>query len=145
MKPTEPQIAERAQQIWNHRGQPTGQDTPIWLEAERQLSGPTEVKNTPSATEGRGNGKTQVGQSPADPKAADLKPNTPAQTERLRGEMASESEVEFQITPAPTDDEAIQAALQKREARAPIVPHTNAPHVKPPETGKPLWNKPHSS
>ncbi len=67
MKPTEPQIAERARQIWNHRGQPAGQDTPIWLEAERQLSDPTEVKNTPSATEGRGNGKTQAGLSGVKP------------------------------------------------------------------------------
>ena len=145
MKPTEEQIAERARQIWHLRGQPAGQDTPIWLEAERQLAAPAEVKNIPSATEGRGNSQTQAGQSSADPKAADLKPSTRAQTERLRGEMASESEVEFQITPAPTDDEAIKAALQKREARAPIVPHTSAPHAKPPETGKPLWNKPHSS
>ena len=145
MKPIEEQIAERARQIWSHRGQPAGQDTPIWLEAERQLSEPPAVKNTPTATEARGNSQTQEGQSSADPKAADLKPSAPAQTERLRGEMASESEVEFQITPAPTDDEAIKAALQKSDARAPIVPHHNAPQAKPPETGKPLWPKPHSS
>lgn len=112
--PTEQEIARRARDIWDKRGQPAGQDTPIWLEAERQLSAPAQ-------------------------------PATPTQTERLRGEMASESEVEFQITPAVPDDEAIKAALQKRGARAPKVPHANAPQAKPPETGKPLWPKPHSS
>ena len=59
--------------------------------------------------------------------------------------MASESEVEFQITPAIPDDEAIKAALQKSKARAPQVAHTHAPHAKPTETGKPIWPKPHSS
>lgn len=110
--PTEQEIAHRAREIWRNRGEPTGQDTQIWLEAERQLS---------------------AGQG------------APTQTERLRGEMASESEVEFQITPAVPDDEAIKAALQKKDARAPKVAHTNAPHLKPPETGKPVWPKPHSS
>jgi hypothetical protein len=142
--PTEQEIAQRAREIWNSRGQPAGQDTEIWLEAERQLSSAA-ANNTPSATEGRGNGKTQASKTPADPKAADLKPGASAQTERLRGEMASESEVEYQITPAIPDDEAIKAALQKREARAPKVPHANAPQAKPPETGKPIWPKPHSS
>ena len=143
--PTEQEIAQRAREIWNSRGQPAGHDTEIWLEAERQLSTPAAANNTPSATEGRGNGKTQASKTPADPKAADLKPGASAQVERLRGEMASESEVEFQITPAIPDDEAIKAALQKREARAPKVPGKNAPHAKPVESGKPLWDKPHSS
>jgi hypothetical protein len=145
MKPTELQIADRARDIWNQRGQPAGQDTHIWLEAELQLTKPVAAENSPSATAGRGNGQSQASGNPADPKAADLKPEATAQNERLRGEMASESEVEFQITPAPADDVAIKAALQKRKARAPRVPHTSAPHVKPPETGKPVWPKPHSS
>ncbi len=112
--PSEQEIAHRAREIWANRGEPAGQDTQIWLEAERQLT--TEATAT-----------------------------APTPTERLRGEMASESEVEFQITPAIPDDEAIKAALQKRGARAPKLPHANAPHAKPPETGKPLWSKPHSS
>lgn len=36
------------------------------------------------------------------------------------------------------------AAPQRQEARAPIAPHKSAPHAKPPESGKPLWNQPHS-
>jgi hypothetical protein len=37
------------------------------------------------------------------------------------------------------------AAQQRKEARAPITAHKSAPKAKPPETGKPLWNQPHSS
>jgi hypothetical protein len=59
--------------------------------------------------------------------------------------MASESEVEFQITPAQSVDEDIQAALQKQDARAPQQPAKAGPPVKPPETGQPVWPKPHSS
>jgi len=143
--PTEQDIAQHARELWLERGQPTGQDTQIWLEAERQLKTAAEAANTPSPTEGRGNGKTQASQSPADPKSADLKPGASAQTERLRGEMASESEVEFQITPAQSVDEDIQAALQKRDARAPQRPTKEGPSSKPPVTGKPVWPKPHSS
>jgi hypothetical protein len=36
------------------------------------------------------------------------------------------------------------AAEQKHEARAARTPHKSAPHAKPPESGKPLWNQPHS-
>lgn len=36
------------------------------------------------------------------------------------------------------------AAERKEEARAPRVPQKSAPHAKPPESGKPLWNQPHS-
>jgi hypothetical protein len=144
--PTEQEIAHRARALWQERGQPTGQDTQIWLEAERQLSAPTAADNTPSPTEGRGNGKTQDSKTPADPQPADLKPKpATGDTERLRGEMASESEVEYQMSPAPSDDEAIKAALQKRDARAPQKPVKTAPQAKPPETGKPVWPKPHSS
>jgi hypothetical protein len=143
--PTEQDIAQRARDLWLERGQPTGQDTQIWLEAERQLKTTAEASNTPSSTEGRGNGKTQSSQIPSDSNSADLKPGASAQTERLRGEMASESEVEFQITPAQSVDGSIQAALQKRDGRAPQKPAKEVPHAKPPETGKPVWPRPHSS
>lgn len=36
------------------------------------------------------------------------------------------------------------AAEQRHEARAPITSHKSAPRAKPPESGKPLWNQPHS-
>ena len=41
--------------------------------------------------------------------------------------------------------EAEAAAQQRRDARAPITPHIIAPKTKPTESGKPLWNQPHSS
>lgn len=143
--PTHDAITQRAHEIWQGRGTPAGCDTEIWLEAERQLSTPATEPNTPSASEGRGNGNTQASRTSADPKATDLKPGASAQTEHLRGQMASESEVEYQITPAIPDNDAIKAALQVREARAPMVPGKNAPQAKPTESGKPLWSKPHSS
>ena len=33
---------------------------------------------------------------------------------------------------------------QRHAAREPITPHTSAPAAKPAETGKPLWDRPHS-
>lgn len=36
------------------------------------------------------------------------------------------------------------ATEQRHEARSPIVAHKSAPKAKPPESGKPLWNQPHS-
>ena len=36
-------------------------------------------------------------------------------------------------------------AQQKREARAPQLPFSNAPRPVPAATGKPLWSQPHSS
>ncbi len=108
--PTHEEIARHAREIWLSRGEPSGRDEEIWLEAERELTQPASSETT-----------------------------------RLRGEMASESEVEYQITPAVSDDEAIKAALQKRDARAPQVPTKTGPHPQPPVSGKPLWSKPHSS
>ena len=155
--PTHDQIADRARELWQARGQPVGRDYEIWLDAERELSTLTAAANAPSATNGRGNGTSQASKSPADPKATDLKKPTarpsasgdngaPSETERLRGEMASESQVENQITPALSDDEEIKAALQKRDARSPQQPkQKTAPRAKPPESGKPIWKKPHSS
>ena len=40
---------------------------------------------------------------------------------------------------------AESASERRKEASAPIVPHKSAPKAKPPETGKPLWSRPHSS
>jgi len=90
----------------------------IWLEAERQLS-----EDQPAA-------ENQKNDSLA---------------ERARKETAAESVVEYNISPAVPEQEAIKAALQKQSARAPQVPHHQGPKGKPAETGKPLWDKPHSS
>ena len=116
--PTHDKIAERAYEIWNDRGCPEGTDMEIWLEAERQLS-----------------------ESPAQ----DPKPERQPFAERAKEETAAESVVEYQISPAIPQHEAIKAAIQKEEARAPQEPTKTAPKEKPAETGKPLWRKPHSS
>ncbi len=36
-RPTHDQIAARAARLWRERGEPSGQDDVIWLEAERAL------------------------------------------------------------------------------------------------------------
>ncbi len=110
--PTHDEIARQAQEFWQDRGCPAGNDTEIWLEAEQALSHGL----------------------PAD-----------RFTERVVAETAAESLVEFHVSPALPDQEAIQAALQKQTARAPRVPHHTGPKAKPPESGKPVWQKPHSS
>ncbi|HTJ77646.1 MAG TPA: DUF2934 domain-containing protein [Rariglobus sp.] len=40
---------------------------------------------------------------------------------------------------------AESASERRKESSAPIVPHKLAPKTRPPETGKPLWSKPHGS
>jgi hypothetical protein len=53
------------------------------------------------------------------------------------------------ITPAKKtdpDDAAARAARLKKAARAPQrQPVANAPKAKPTESGKPIWDTPHSS
>ena len=43
----------------------------------------------------------------------------------------------------PQEDEKLQQ--QRKAAREPQLPTKEAPKPKPPETGKPLWDKPHSA
>jgi hypothetical protein len=43
------------------------------------------------------------------------------------------------------DDVAAKAEQQKKDARASQHPVKTAPKAKPSETGKPVWDKPHSS
>jgi hypothetical protein len=45
--PSHEEVTQRAQEIWRERGSPEGQDTEIWLEAERQLS--SKISTTPAA------------------------------------------------------------------------------------------------
>jgi hypothetical protein len=73
----------------------------------------------------------------------DPAPNTFAA--RASAEAASESEVDNLLAPAETEQKSIQAAMQKEEARAPQVPRHTGPKPKTPETGKPLWSRPHSA
>jgi len=64
---------------------------------------------------------------------------------RSSAEAASESEIENLLSPAESEQMSIQAAVQKENARAPQVPRHTGPKPKTAETGKPLWNRPHSS
>ncbi len=59
---------------------------------------------------------------------------------------ASSNEGAKETTPPPDPIEvAAKADQQKTEARAPKLPKKKAPKAAPPESGKPLWSKPHSS
>ncbi|MCX6952499.1 MAG: DUF2934 domain-containing protein [Verrucomicrobia bacterium] len=130
--PTQAEVAQRAYQLWTEQGSPHGRDIGFWLEAEQQLmadvaKAKAEATVTPSASRNGGSAMP------------------PAMSERVIGEMASESAVEYDLSPAPSDQDAIKAALQKKEARAPKVSHSTAPKAHPVESGKPLWDRPHSS
>jgi hypothetical protein len=128
--PTHDEISYRAKEIWQDCRNPDGRDTEIWLEAEHQLRhGPTEPNSG--------------GREPF--KSVSKSTDCNALVERLNAETAAESVVEYNISPAVTEDEAVKAALQKSEARGPIEPTKKAKKAKPTESGKPLWNKPHSS
>ena len=131
--PTHEEITQRAQEIWQRYGSPGGRDTEIWLEAERQLTGGSDNSAESDSTQYESPRTTS--ESKGAVKLAD----------RLTSETAAESIVEHHISPAIPDDAAVRAALQKKDARAPQFPTKSAPKSKPAETGKPLWDKPHSS
>jgi hypothetical protein len=64
---------------------------------------------------------------------------------RTSAEAASEREVEKLPSPIEQEQMSTQEALQKENARAPQTPRHTGPKPKTAETGKPLWNRPHSS
>ena len=127
--PTDDEIAERAYQIWQDQGQPIGHDLENWLEAQRELINEACL----SAEE---SGKAQARRTTTESKAEF--------NDRAKVETAAESVVEYYISPAVSDEEAVRAAFQKKEARAPQLPTHQGPKSKPAESGKPLWNQPHS-
>jgi hypothetical protein len=124
--PTYEDISHRAYEIWLTQGGLHGHDTDHWLEAERLLSAPVGASNAPSETNGRGNGNSQSSGLAADPKAADL---------------TSGHDHRHVLTP---DEVAAKNLLQKKEARAPHVAGENGHPLTPPQSGKPIWDKPHS-
>jgi len=65
-------------------------------------------------------------------------------TAHVAAETAARSPVAPNIFPEVPQQEAIQTARQKSDARAPQVPHHTGAKAKPAETGKPLWQKAHS-
>lgn len=46
-KPTEEQIRQRAQEIWEESHRPTGRDHEFWYQAERQLEAEEQLKDMP--------------------------------------------------------------------------------------------------
>ena len=92
---THEEIAACAQKIWHDRGQPSGSDIAIWLEAEGALHAGSHEGIAPAAS---------------------------------------------------PDAVAAKASVKKNAARSPQQQHgKNAPQPAPTESGKPLWDKPHSS
>ncbi len=93
-RPTHDQIAQRAHSIWRDWNCPPGRDEEIWLAAERQLS---------------------LGKSGATSDPAPRSPNGPVtQADRIQAETAAESAVEYLISPAVSEAEAVKAALQNK-------------------------------
>lgn len=115
--PTHEEVTQRAQKIWQARGCPEGCDLEIWLEAEQECAFAALAQNPPA--------------------------DTPLRTE---GSPSQEAAIAPAAAPDPVPGGAAEkVAQQKKAARAPKLPAKNAPKAAPPETGKPLWNKPHSS
>lgn len=115
--PTHEAIALRAHEIWGSRGNHHGFDLEIWLEAEQQL-----IAGSPGGNGGAHATAPAESAPPAEPSPA--------------GQSSATS----------PDDLAAKASFQKHAARAPQLQHgKNAPKPAPPESGKPLWDRPHSS
>jgi hypothetical protein len=115
--PTHDEIAVKAHSLWKDRGCPEGIDNEIWLEAEQQLRG---------------------GKPPGTESAESFK-------RRAQTEAAAESREEFHLPAGTSEQQAIKAAMQKQDARAPQTPTHTAPKNKPAPPGKPLYDRPHSS
>ena len=115
--PTHEEITQRAQKIWHARGCPEGCDLEIWLEAEQESAFAAVAHNTPADAPARGEVNSPADAATTAAATPDPEPGGPAE----------------------------KIARQKKAARAPKLPGKSAPKAAPPETGKPLWSKPHSS
>jgi hypothetical protein len=130
--PSHEEVAQRARQLWHSYGEPTDRDTEIWLEAERQLSAGTSGAASDLASQA--NSRT-ISESKGASGLAD----------RLNTETASAAGITHQSpAPMPQQQEG-KVDQQKKQGRAPKVAVKTSIKAPPPETGKPLWNKPHSS
>ena len=130
--PTHEEISHRAREIWQQSGSPDGRDTDIWLAAERQLMAGSEEPDSSSATY-------------ESPRTTSESRGAVKLSDRIKSKTAGESLVEHHLSPAPPDESATKAALQKKQAREPKYPARTNPKAPPAETGKPLWDRPHSS
>jgi hypothetical protein len=130
--PSHEEVTRRAEEIWKAQGCPTGRDTEIWLEAERQLSTGHATPSPSGGPQDRGNGNSQATPPATARTAADPKP--------------PEAGASGEQTPSPSPIQAeAQSAQLKKSSRAPKAPTKTAPKAAPAETGKPLWKKPQSS
>jgi len=122
--PTHEEITRRAHDIWTDRDSPNGHDLSIWLEAERQLTADSCAPSDNDSPETH---------SSFDPFG------------RNHNAAKAEAEPIESARPDPLETAAKSAQL-KHAASAPRMPtHRNAPRSAPTESGKPLWNQPHSS
>ena len=64
-------IAARAAQLWRERGQPSGQDSEIWLEAERSLQAESQSPRTEQPT------RAEQASRAEQPKVDEAKPMPP--------------------------------------------------------------------
>jgi hypothetical protein len=127
--PSHEEITQRAREIWQQSGSPDGHDTEIWLEAERQLLAGTQDPDSSSATH-------------QSPRTTSESKGAVTLSDKISSDSSSSGTVEHAIRP---DEAAVKAARQKKEARAPKFPTKDNPKAPPAETGKPLWDRPHSS
>lgn len=115
--PSHQAISQRAYEIWQAEGHPDGRDTEIWLNAEQQLSTASTKASPPAAT--RSAARPPVRSSG----------NTPVTADRIKSETAAESAVEYNISPAVSEDDAVKAALQTQGPGAPSPGKTVPPAV----------------
>lgn len=127
--PSHEEITQRAREIWQQSGNPGGRDTEIWLEAERQLMAGTQDSDSSSETY-------------ESPRTTSESKGAVTLSDKINSNSPSPTTVEHVIRP---DDATIKATRQKKEARAPKFPTKDIPKAPPAETGKPLWDRPHSS
>ena len=131
-KPSHEEVSRRAVELWKAQGAPSGRDEEIWLEAERQLSSSDATPSPSGGAQDRGNGNSQASPTGGPSVAPDPKAPAPNPADEKVPAMS------------PGQSEA-QTAQQKKSARAPKSPTKTVAKPAPAETGKPLWNKPHSS
>lgn len=150
-------ISQRAQEIWQNEGQPTGRDTQIWLTAEQQLSepAPTVSARLKSETAAESVAEFHLPSSTTEDAAVCAALQTPescgtkspgktapqlAATTQVRGAGTSESTTTPDTNPIPGKPAPAASAAPLPITRAPQFPLKTAS-----PSGKPLLSKPRSS
>jgi hypothetical protein len=121
----------------------------------RSQGGPARPANAATAaSKGKAAGKN-AGTAPASRANASRSAAAPAKGDKAsrtdKGGSGSRDVSAQAAAPAnvakPQDPDELNARIanQRKEARAPILPAKGAPKPMPPQSGKPIWAKPHSS